>query len=90
MNDLSTANCLFLMHASILARQQQRVIAKIEPDARHREIRPFDLLGVEPVAIAIIAYQHCIFSCGDDQFPVLEIVIAELSGMLLSESDLVD
>jgi len=55
VNDLSAENRLFLMHASIFAGQHQGVVAEIEPDARRGEIGSLDHLGVEPVAIAIVA-----------------------------------
>ncbi len=58
MNDLSAENLLFLMHASIFGGQHQGVAAEIEPDARRGEIGSLDLLGVEPMAIAIVADQQ--------------------------------
>ena len=46
------------MHASIFGGQHQGVAAEIEPDARRGEIGSLDLLGVEPMAIAIVADQQ--------------------------------
>jgi len=76
--------------ASILAGQHQGVVAEIEPDARRGEIRPFNLLGVEPVAIAVVADQHGAAASGHHQLPILEILIAEVGSMLLGEGDLID
>lgn len=75
---------------SILARQRQRVVAEIEPDARRGEIGPLNLLGIEPVAIAVVADQDCTAASRHDKFPILEILFSELGGMLLGEGDLVD
>jgi hypothetical protein len=75
---------------SILAGQHQGVVAETEPDARRGEISPLNLLGVEPVAISIVTYQHGASASGHHQLPVLEVLIPELGGMLLGEGNLIN